>query len=282
MSEDPLVIETYDDTTQLDTELLTWSWWPNYGRGPGAWHNLAVGVRAEAAGELAFSSAKANQLEVEWMNFVAGPSLDILEGWMDQSDSEDYIPYEPTLGAYVSPTEAADRWAALRAWYAGRGHFWLGTGPFYLGSASPADGTAELLHNADFPDDAGRWDPFAAPPNPEMQINHDSGAPGSYFNVTGTGFPPDGTASIVVNGHLLDEPPVDGSGAISFTLTTEEASAGTYHVRTTVNPSGGVCFVLNPDEPSRPQEGDLPLVAVPDGLITHYVYLPLVVKSTSP
>lgn len=139
-----------------------------------------------------------------------------------------------------------------------------------------------MLHNEEFPDLAGEWDAFVAPPSPEMQINHDSGAPGSYFNVTGTGFPPDGTASIVVNGHLLDELSVDGSGAVSFTLTTEEASAGTYHLRTTVNPSGGVRFVLDPDEPVREKEGDLPLVEVPDGLITHYVYLPLVVKNSSP
>lgn len=279
VSEQPLVIETYDDAIQLDAELLTWPWWPNYGYGPGGWHNLAAGVRAEAAGELAFSRAKADQLGVGWMSYVAGPSLDILEGWMDQSADDGYIPYEPTLGAYVTPAEAGDRWAALQSWYAERGHFWLGTGPFYLASASQANGTAELLHNEDFPDDAGRWDAFVAPPNPEMQINYQSGAPGSYFNVSGTGFPPNDTAAILANNHLLDELSVDGSGAISFTLTTEEASAGTYHLRTTVNPSGGARFVLNLAEPVRPREGDLPLVEVPDGLILHYVYLPLALRN---
>lgn len=281
MSEDSLIIETYADRIELDAELLIWPWWPNYGQGPGAWHSLTAGIRAEAAEELAFSWAKADQLGIDWMSFLPGPgsSLDVLEGWMDQSADEGYIPYAPTLGDYVPSDEAAARWAALQAWYAERGHFWLGTGPFFIESASPYDGTLTLLHNTDFPDAAGRWDEFAAPPNPDLQINDDSGAPGSYFNVTGTGFPPNETAAIPANDHLLGELPVDGSGAISFTLTTEEASAGTYHVRTTVNPSDGVQFVLDPAEPVREKEGDLPLVEVPAGLITYrYVYVPLVMR----
>ena len=172
VSEDPLIIETYDERIGLDAELLTWAWWPYYGQGPGAWHNLSAGVRAEAAGELAFSSAKADQLSVEWMSFLAGAgsSLNVLEGWMNLSADQGYIPYEPTLGAYVTEAEAADRWSHLQAWYAERGHFWLGTGPFFIGSAFPDDGTLTLLHNPAFPDAAGRWDAFAAPPNPEVQL----------------------------------------------------------------------------------------------------------------
>jgi peptide/nickel transport system substrate-binding protein len=276
---DPLIIETYSDSLSLDAELSAQAWWPNYPQGPGAWHNLAAAIRAEAAGELAFSDQKANQLGVEWMSFVTGPSLDILEYWMDQSATQGYIPYQPTLGAYITSGEAAARWVNLQTWYGAHGHFWLGTGPFYLESAQPGVPTLTLQHNDAFPDAAGRWDAYAAPPNPAMQINYPSGDVGSYFNVTGSGFPPGGTASIVVNDHLLDQLPVDGSGEIAFTLTTEEARAGTYHLRTTVNPSGGVQFVLEPDEPVRPKVGDLPLVEVPDGLITYRVYLPLLMRS---
>ena len=279
MSTDPLVIETYDDKFQLDAELSAQGWWPNYNHGPGAWHNLAAGIRAEAAGELAFSDPKAGELGVDWMSFIDGPSLGILEGYMNLSAIQGYIPYQPTLGTYITPVEAAARWANLQAWYAARGHFWLGTGPFSLGSADPDNATLTLLHNPAFPDEAGRWDAFAAPPSPELEINYDSGAPGSYLNVTGSGFPPDGTASIVVNGHLLDQLPIEGSGEIDFTLTTDEAAEGDYHVRVTVNPSGGVAFVLDEGEPERPQEGDLPLVEVPEGLITYHVYLPLVLRS---
>ena len=85
---------------------------------------------------------------------------------------------------------------------------------------------------------------------------------------------------IVVNGHLLGQVPVDGSGEIAFTLTTDEASEGTYHLRVTVNPSGGLAFVLDESEPERPKVGDLEEIEVPEGLITHPVYLPLVLRSS--
>jgi peptide/nickel transport system substrate-binding protein len=278
-STDPLVITTYDDEFELDAELSVVGWWPNYARGPGAWHNLTAAIRAEAAGDLALSQSKADDLGVPWADFVAGSSVDILDGWMDLPAAEDTIPYEPTLGDYIDPAEADSRWANLQAWYAARGHFWLGTGPFFLDSADPDADTLTLLHNPDFPDLAGRWDAFDAAPSPDLEINYASGAPGSYLNVTGSGFPPDDSASIVVNGHLLGQLPVESSGEIAFTLTTEEADAGTYHLRVSVNPSGGVAFVLHEDEPVRPREGALPPVEVPDGLITYPIYLPLVVRN---
>ena len=277
-STDPLVITTYSDRFELDAELSLRPWWPNYGHGPGAWHNLAAAIRAEAAEQLAFSQGKANTLGVPWADFTAGPSLPILEGWMDLSATEGYIPYLPTLGAYVDPAEVAARWANLQAWHAARGHFLLGTGPYFLDSADPDADTLTLLHYPAFPDEAGRWDAFAADPAPDLAINYDSGAPGSYFTVTGSGFPPDSTASIVANDNLLGQVPVDGSGEIAFTLTTGDATPGPYHLRVTVNPSGGVAFEIGASEPVRPKEGDLQEVAVPQGLTTQ-IYLPVVLQS---
>jgi peptide/nickel transport system substrate-binding protein len=276
---DPLVITTYDDDFQIDAELLARSWWPNYSQGPGPWHNLAAAIRAEAAGDLAFSAAKADALGVQWMSFVAGSSLDVLESYVMHAATQGYIPYQPTLGAYITPAEAAARWQNLQDWYAEQGHLWLGTGPFYLDSAQPDVPALTLRHYTAFPDLAGRWDAFAAPPNPEVQINFVSGAPGSYLNVTGSGFPPNSTASIMANGHLLAQLPVNASGEIAFTLTTDTAAEGTYHLRATTNPSGGLAFVLDADEPQRPKAGSLPLVEVPYGLIAHQVYLPLVVRN---
>ena len=279
VSEDPLVIETYDDQFELDAELNVVDWWPNYGHGPGAWHNLAAAIRAEEAEDLAFSQGKADSLGVPWADFTHGSSLGILEGWMDLSATEDHIPYAPTLGAYIDAPEADARWANLQAWHAARGHFWLGTGPFSLDSADPDADTLALLHNPAFPDEAGRWDAFAAAPAPDLAINHTSGAPGSYFNVTGSGFPPNGTASIVANEQLLGQVTADGSGQVAFTLTTDEAGEGTYHLRVTVNPSGGLAFVLDAAEPVYPKEGSLQEVEVPEGLVSYQVYLPVVLRS---
>jgi peptide/nickel transport system substrate-binding protein len=277
-STDPLVIETYDSQFQLDAELNVNAWWPNLVFGPAAWHNLALGVRAEADGQLAFSADKASSLGVEWMNWVGGDSLDILAHHLDPSTAQSYIPYAPTLSLYVTPAEAAARWEKLQAWYAARGHFWLGTGPFYLESADPVAGTVVLQHYAAFPDLAGRWDRFAAP-TPVVEINYASGAPGSLINVTGNGFPPSSTATVVVNGETLGQQPVSAGGTIGFTLDTAGAEEGVYHLAVQVNPVAGARFILDSAEPVRSQEGELPLVAVPPDLALHEVYLPLSLRA---
>jgi hypothetical protein len=66
---------------------------------------------------------------------------------------------------------------------------------------------------------------------------------------------------------------------LSFTLTTDEADAGVYHVQVRVNPVAGVQFTLDPTAALRPREGDLPLVVVPEGLIRHFIYLPVVLHN---
>jgi hypothetical protein len=198
---------------------------------------------------------------------------------MNQSTSEHYIPYAPTMGMYVSQVEADARWAALQAWYTARHHFWLGTGPFYVQQVSYEQKSLTLAHFDDYPDAAGRWDAFAAPAQPEIVINHTSGAPGSFFNVTVTGFPPDSLATIVANNHILDQQMVESSGTISFTLSTDGADPGVYHLRVSVNPAAGVQFTLDEAQPFRPREGELPIIVVPGGLITYYIHLPLVIRN---
>ena len=75
---------------------------------------------------------------------------------MDQSTAEHYIPYGPTMGAYVTQAEADARWAGLQAWYTARGHFWLGTGPFYVEQVSLDPKALTLGHFDGFVDAAGR------------------------------------------------------------------------------------------------------------------------------
>jgi peptide/nickel transport system substrate-binding protein len=170
LSEQPLVIEYYSDQIALDAELMVVTWWPAYTTGPGAWHNLAVGMLAEAAGEAAFSSSKANAQEVEWLNYVGGPSLTLLAGQLNTAQAGNYIPYAPTLGQYVTPDEAVARWANLVDWYAARGHFWLGTGPFYLAQVQPDLGRLQLQRYPAHPDAPDRWQAFLAAPVPEVAV----------------------------------------------------------------------------------------------------------------
>jgi peptide/nickel transport system substrate-binding protein len=279
---DPLVITTYDDTSYLlDAELLASqeTWWPNYGysgTNPGAWHNLTPAIRGEAALQIAFSVDKANQLGVEWTNFIGGPSLGILETWMNQSAGENYIPYAPTMAQYVSAEEATARWALLQSWYTARHHFWLGTGPFYLYQASYNPKLLILTHFEAFPDVSGRWDSFTAAIQPMLETNHPSGAPGSYFNLTGSGFPPNSQAFILADNHIIGQLQVDSSGIISFTLSTDQVRPGDYHLRVSVNPSAGLLLTLDDGQSTWPREGELPIILLPPSL---YIHLPMVNKN---
>jgi peptide/nickel transport system substrate-binding protein len=169
VSEDPLVIETYTDAYQLDAENNVSNARAAYPQG--AWHGLAPGLRADASGQLAFSADKADALEVEWMSFIAGPSLEILKTHLDEAQAEGFIPFEPTLGQFVTAEEAATRYDNLQEWVRRYGHFWIGTGPYFLQRTFPVEGTIILQHNPNYPDPATRWDRFAAAPVPEVRVD---------------------------------------------------------------------------------------------------------------
>lgn len=179
VSEDPLIIETYSNVFQPDAENSITSWFPYYAQGPGAWHNLALGLFAEANLDAAFSSAKADANEVEWLSYIAGPTLDVMDSYL-RGDEEagiealldtGAIPYEPTLGQYITADEAMARYENLAEWKRIRGHFWLGTGPFYLERAFPVEGTVIIQRNLNYPDPADRWAGFAAPAIPEIDLD---------------------------------------------------------------------------------------------------------------
>lgn len=172
VSEDPLVIEYYTDAWQLDAEnhFQMTALWPYYPQGPGAWHNVGLGIRAEEAGLAAWSQAKATELEVERLNYISGPVLEILAEELTAAVEENYIPYEATLGQFVSAEEAAERYSNLEEWYRRRGHFWIGTGPMFLQRAFPVEGNVILTRNPDFPDQSGRWDALAGAPLPQVDV----------------------------------------------------------------------------------------------------------------
>jgi len=154
-----LIVTTYYDSFVLDAELSVASWWPTYGTYgcEGFWHNVGLGLLAEAEKSLAFSKAKSDTLGVEWMSYVAGPSLSILAVHLDVAKATGYIPYAPTMSQYVTPAQATERWTNLAAWYAKVGHFWVGSGPFYLEKAFPLEKVVVLKRFEAFPDLADKW-----------------------------------------------------------------------------------------------------------------------------
>jgi peptide/nickel transport system substrate-binding protein len=179
ITDDPdygLIVETYSDLWKtdyeamdyevlVDAELCVATWFPgddpnpydSYEYSPSVWHTTALGIKAEEDGALAFSQAKAPSLGVEWMNFIDGPSLPILKSYLDSAKAANYIPYEPTMGLYVTEAEAVERWSNLEAWYSDKGHFWVGSGPFYLEEADTTEDVIHLKRFEDYPDPMDRW-----------------------------------------------------------------------------------------------------------------------------
>ncbi len=167
VQEDPLVVELYNDGFTLDAEAIAagaaGAFWPLCGFGPCPWHTLALGIRAEAAGEAAFTDDKATKKKVEQFNYIAGPTLAILDRHLAAARAQTYIPYAPTLSKYISPEEAKTRWTFLTHWREGRGHFWVGNGPFLLQRVSPVEKIVELHRFSRFPDLSSKWVRFDEP-----------------------------------------------------------------------------------------------------------------------
>jgi hypothetical protein len=116
-------------------------------------------------------------------------------------------------------------------------------------------------------------------PPPTVTLNYFSGAPGSYFSVTGENFPTNETAAITVNGHVIGTTAVDGNGRFFFLLTTANADEGEYYVTASVNPSATQKFVLNAADPVRLQEDTGDTFDVPAGIaFDQFVFLPAIVR----
>ena len=141
VSTSPLVIEYYVNYTALDAELIVSQFanWPSV-----PWHAYAIGIRAEEKGLLAFSADKASKMGVEWMNYIGGPSLDVLSKMLDESIAEGYIPFKDFLSKYTTVDDAKARYNALKTWYTQHKHFWVGDGPYYLDTANTTAHSAVL------------------------------------------------------------------------------------------------------------------------------------------
>ena len=175
VSTDPLTFEYYTDAWYLDAEIIVTPFnarfWPEYGAGNAPWSMIAVANQAEAKGELAYSTVKSSAGEIEWMNWIAGPSLAILEKNLVEMAEVDAIPYEPTLGRYLSADEVDTRYANLQQFYADWGHFWVGTGPYILGKVFPVEKVGSLYNNPDYVDLSDKWAIFSTPKMAEVALD---------------------------------------------------------------------------------------------------------------
>ncbi|HEY2988485.1 MAG TPA: ABC transporter substrate-binding protein [Candidatus Binatia bacterium] len=258
VQKNPLVVETYSDQINPDAELIAYTRSGDFqaaGDSSAAipWHELAIGILAERDKQLAFSSAKADQLKVEWMNYVAGPSLTILDRQLDAARKEGFIPYAKTLGQYVGREEAIERYDKLRAWRKARGHFWLGNGAFYLHSVHPVEKIVVIRKSELFTDPADKWLRFTEPRIADVEVSGPRmvqiGAPAEFsvqVNFKGKPYPPEDIEFVRfllfdARGQLVEnaaaEPVGDGRWRIALSANqTARLAAGSNRLEVAVTP----------------------------------------------
>lgn len=162
-----IVFEVYSDSVFLEAESTASSraayLMPQYSQGVAPWHTIALGIQAEAAGKLAFSSAKSRARGVDWTNYISGQSLTILAEYLADNLKTNYIPFASVLSAYVTAADAGARYKNADAFYKKFGHLWIANGPMYVDQVRPVEKVVVLRRFAQFADAATKWDVFAEP-----------------------------------------------------------------------------------------------------------------------
>jgi len=175
ISEDPLVYEVYFDGPNLDAETIALYnagiAWPVYSQGPAKWDAIAIGNMVEAKKLATYSPDKAETLGVDRMNYVAGPTLKMLNEALIDALSTSYIPYK-ALEAYVTPEEAFARYKNLSDWSAAHGGIlWVGTGPFYVDKVDTLAKIVVVKNFADYPFPSDKWLVYAEPKLGDLSVS---------------------------------------------------------------------------------------------------------------
>ncbi len=198
----------------------------------------ALYVAECVGGGIHLSRVQPDSLEVEWMSYVAGPSLEILKKYLDQASAEGYIPYASVLGDYVSADEVATRYENLASFYEEYGHFWVGTGPFILETVSPVESSLSLARNPNYPDPATKWAGFGEPKIAEAEVD----GPGQV--VAGTEAVFDVYVTFQGEPYAADEISAvkylvfDATGALVATGDAEMVADGEYMVTLSADETG--------------------------------------------
>jgi peptide/nickel transport system substrate-binding protein len=233
VSTDPLVIETWSDSIELDAELMISSWWPYYGHGAGSWHALTLGILAEQNLLSTFTDAKANANNVDRLNYVTGPTVAILKDQLDEAIEMNFLPYEPTFSQYVDAAEVESRYANIADWYDRRGHFWVGNGVYYIERAFPVEQMVVLQRYLDYDRPADRWARFAAPAIAEVEVDGPDritqGAPVSFDVFVDYAGSPYAASDVEEVKYLI----FDATGALVLVGDAEAVADGTWEVNLT-------------------------------------------------
>lgn len=184
----PVTVEIYVNMTHIEpTRLADWaaqrftlSGFPYF-----PWHDLAVAILARQDGKLGFSALEAKSLGCERVNFMYGPSMAILNEYLDKAISAKYVP--EWIKDYVTPDEAVARYQKLKEFYNNYKHFWVGCGPYYLYSVDPVGKVAVLKAFREYVYKADKFDWLLKISTPEASLKvPENVVPGIATNITVT------------------------------------------------------------------------------------------------
>jgi peptide/nickel transport system substrate-binding protein len=175
-SESPLIIEYWTDYITREAEFIYTFIADRQGVNVDIypqipWHATAIGIKAEEEGLLAFSADKSEELEIEWTNYLGGPSEAILEEKLEEALSTSYVPFGGIVNDYLTSEEITTRYENLKQWHDDRGHFWVGSGAFYLDQVDFVGHSAVIKAFRDYPFKADRFARLAEPPIPVSSVS---------------------------------------------------------------------------------------------------------------
>jgi uncharacterized delta-60 repeat protein len=123
---------------------------------------------------------------------------------------------------------------------------------------------------------------------PSLVSNYTTGAPGSFFTLTISHFPPNTNLLLTANGHSLGEGQTDAAGQAVFILDAALASPGNYAIQAEVKPYGtrltlanttaSTLIQIEADAPVRAKVGTGTVFAIPTGIAMHQIFLPLIMR----
>jgi peptide/nickel transport system substrate-binding protein len=120
---------------------------------------------------MAFSKDKSTNKKVDYTSQVSGPTLDVQMGYVDQDITDKYIPFAPTMSAYITADDAVARYNNLKAFYAAHKHIVLGTGPYMVDQVFPVEGSITVVKYDKYMFPAGQFASLAKPELMTMTVD---------------------------------------------------------------------------------------------------------------
>ena len=129
---------------------------------PVPWQVLALMEQAVVRGVGAFSEREAQRRGVAWLDLVRDPrQREALSALAAEMERKAFVP--EALRGLVTPEQARQRWAALRAFARARGHFLPTAGPYIVGKVTAESATLPVFRDFTYALGVGSFDQYPIP-----------------------------------------------------------------------------------------------------------------------